>query len=95
MGWKQCGGLQINHRHKGFGDDGVDEVDVLLGAMLGACTCLSCCERCGCDGRVVIIVDEVRSRGMKTWCGIGAWDDGMWNVLELLCWYPICARALR
>ncbi len=83
MGWKQRDGLQIDHRHKGFGDDRVDEEDALLGAILGTCTCLSCCMRCGCNGRVVIIIDEVRSRGMMTWCGTCAWDDGVWNMLEL------------
>ena len=83
MSWKQRGRLQINHRHKGFGYDGFDEVDALMGAMLGGCTCLSCCMRCGCNGRVIVIVDEGSFRGMMTWCGVCAWDDGMRNVLEL------------
>ncbi len=83
VGWKQRGGLQISHRHKGFGDDRVDEVDVLLGAMLGTFTCLLCCTRCWCDGRVVVVVNEVGTMGMMTWCGVSAWDDGVLNVLEL------------
>jgi hypothetical protein len=84
VGWKQCDRLQINHRHKGFGYDGFDEVDALMGAMLGGCTCLSCCMRCGCNGRVIVIVDEGSFRGMMTWCGVGAWDDGVQDMLELL-----------